>query len=74
MRLVRVRPGVGQPVPVRRAAAKIPALFPGLGRHCGADPDPGPGDLPPGLKAQRQHQLLVILTGPDRPPASGVQS
>jgi hypothetical protein len=30
------------------------------------DPDPGPGDLPFGLQAQGQHQLLVILASSDR--------
>ena len=28
--LVRVRPGISERVPVRRAAAKVPALLPGL--------------------------------------------
>jgi len=64
--LVRVRPGVGKPVPVRRAAAEIPALLAGLGGHRGPDPDPGAGDLPLGLEPQRQHQLLMILTATDR--------
>ncbi len=41
VRLVRVRPGVGEPVPVRRPATQVPALLPGLGGHCGPDPDPG---------------------------------
>ena len=51
VRLVRVRPGVGQPVPVRRPAAEVAALLAGLGGHRGPDPDPGPGDLPLGLTA-----------------------
>ena len=39
---VRVRPGVGEPVAVRRAAAEEPALVLGLRRHRGADPDLDP--------------------------------
>jgi SWIM zinc finger len=50
VRLVRVRAGVDQPVPVRRSAAQITALLAGLGRHRGPDPDPDPGDLPLGLQ------------------------
>ena len=65
----RVRSGISQPVPVRRAAAQVPALLPGLGSHRGADPDPGPGDLPLGRQAQHQHRLLVILSAPVNPPA-----
>ena len=38
--LVRVRPRISQPVPVRRAAAEIAALLTGLRGHRGADPDP----------------------------------
>jgi hypothetical protein len=38
-----------------------PALLAGLGGHRGADPDPGAGDLPLGLQAQRHHRLLVIF-------------
>jgi len=49
--LGRVRPGIGEPVPIRRAAAEVAALPAGLGRHRGADPDPGPGNLPLGLIA-----------------------
>jgi hypothetical protein len=72
VRLIGVRAGVAQPVPVRRAAAQVPVLFPGLGSHRGPDPDPGPGDLPLGLQPQREHQLLVILprSRPGRPLAS----
>lgn len=33
MRLVRVRPGVNEPVTVRRVAAQVAALLPGLGGH-----------------------------------------
>ena len=69
MDLVRVRPGVGQPVPVRRPAAQVTPLLAGLGRHRGPDPDPGPGDLPLGLQPQRQHGLLVILGVAVDPPA-----
>jgi hypothetical protein len=64
-----VRPGVSQPVPVRRAAAQVPALLAGLGRHRGADPDPGPGDLPPGLQPQRQHRFLMVFGVPVDPAA-----
>jgi hypothetical protein len=39
--LVRVQPGITQPVPVRRTAAEIPALLQGLRGHRDADPDPG---------------------------------
>jgi hypothetical protein len=46
--LVRVRPGITQPVPVRRPAAEIPALVPHLDRHRGPHPDAGPGHLPLG--------------------------
>jgi len=46
MRLVRVRPGVGQPVPVRRTATEVPALVPGLNGHRGPYPDAGPYDFP----------------------------
>jgi hypothetical protein len=53
VRLVRVRPGVGEPVPVRRPSAQVPALLPGLRGHRGADPDPGPGDLPLGGQPER---------------------
>ena len=58
---VRVRPGVGEPVPVRRPAAEVAALLAGLGGHRGADPDPGPRDLSFGLVPEGQHRLLVIL-------------
>jgi hypothetical protein len=44
VRLVRMRPRIGQPVPVRRAAAQLAALLPGLRGHRGADP--GAGWLP----------------------------
>jgi hypothetical protein len=46
VRLVRVRPRIGEPVPVRRAPTQVPALFQGLSSHRGADPYPRPGDLP----------------------------
>jgi hypothetical protein len=67
--LVRVRPRISQPVPVRRPAAQVAALLQGLGSHRGADPDPGAGDLPLGRQAQRQHRLLVVLGVPVDPPA-----
>jgi hypothetical protein len=69
MGLVRVRPGVRQPVPVRRTAAQVPALLPGLRGHRGAHPDPGPGDLPLGRQPQREHGLLMILGMPVHPAA-----
>ena len=75
VRLVRVRPGVGQPVPVRRAAAQVPALLSGLGRHRGPDPDPGPGDLPLGLTAPAPaSSARGPLCQSTRPPASGIHS
>jgi hypothetical protein len=46
VRFVRVRPGIAQPVPVRRAAAEVPALLPDLDRHRGPHPDARPGDFP----------------------------
>ncbi len=55
-------PGVSQPVPVRRAAAQVTALLPGLRRYLGTHPDPGPRDLPLGLHPQHQHGLLVVLS------------
>ena len=58
---VRVRPGITQPVPVRRAAAEIPALLPDLDRHRGPHPDAGPGHLPFGGQAEMGHCLLVML-------------
>ena len=73
--LVRVRPGIGEPVPVWRAAAQVSALLPGLGGHRGPDPDPGPGDLPLGREPQREHGLLVVLGVPVDPPADfGIHS
>jgi hypothetical protein len=69
VRLVRVRPRITEPVPVRRAAAQVTALLPGLGGHRGADPDPRPGDLPLGRQSQREHRLLVVLGVPVDPPA-----
>ena len=72
--LVRVRPGVSQPVPVRRTAAQVPALLPGLGRHRGADPDAGPGDLPLGRQPQHEsssaHHARTRSRPGRRPPAS----
>src|SRR5712691_12614649 len=56
-----VRARIRQPVVVRRTAAQVPALLAGLGGHRGPDPDLRPGDLPLGLKPQRQHRLLMIL-------------
>jgi len=41
--LVRVRPRIREPVPVRRTAAQVPALLTGLGGHRGADPRCWPG-------------------------------
>jgi hypothetical protein len=67
--LVRMRPGIGQPVPVRRPTAQVPSLLAGLGGHRGADPDPGPGDLPLGRQPERQHGLLVVLGVPVDPAA-----
>ena len=69
VRLVRVRPRITEPVPVRRTPAQVPALLPGLGGHRGPDPDPGPGDLPLGRQAEREHGLLVVLGVPVHPPA-----
>jgi len=69
MGLVRVRPRVRQPVPVRRTAAQVPALLPGLRGHRGTHPDPGPGDLPLGRQPQREHGLLMILCMPVHPAA-----
>lgn len=68
--LVGVRAGVGEPVPVRRPAAQVPALLPGLRRHRGHHPDPRPGDLTLGLHAEGDHRLVVTL-GPEVDPASG---
>jgi hypothetical protein len=67
--LVRVRTRITQPVPVRRAAAEVAALFSGLGGHRGPYPDPGPCDLPLGRLARREHGLLVILGVPVDPSA-----
>jgi len=61
VRLVRVRPGISEPVPVRRTAAQVAALLPGLDGHRGTDPDPGPGDLSLGRQAQPGHRLLIML-------------
>jgi hypothetical protein len=69
VRLVRVRPGISEPVPVRRAPAQITALLQGLRRHRGPHPDPGPGDLPLGRQPEREHGLLVILGVPVHLPA-----
>ena len=66
VRLVRVRSRVTGPVPVRRPPAQVPALLSGLGGHCGADPDPGPGDLPLGRPPEREHGLLAVLRVRDR--------
>jgi hypothetical protein len=67
--LVRMRSRVAQPVPVRGPAAEVPALVAGLGSHCGADPDAGPGDLPLRREAQHRHRLLVMLGGVIHPAA-----
>ena len=64
VRLVRVRPRIREPVPVRRPATQVPALLQGLRGHRGTDPDPGPGNLPLRRQAQREHRLLVILGVP----------
>ena len=72
VRLVRVRPRVREPVPVRRAAAEVPALLPGLDGHRGADPDAGPGDLPLGRQPQHRHRLLIML-GRVVDPAAGLR-
>ena len=69
MRLVRVRPGIGEPVPVRRTATKVAALLQRLRRHRSHHPDPGPGDLPLGRQAQRHHRVLVVLGVPVHPAA-----
>ena len=61
VRLVRVRPGISQPVPVRRAAAQVPALLPRLDGHRGPHPDAGPGHLPLRRQPQHRHRLLVML-------------
>ena len=70
---VRMRAGVGEPVPVGRPAAEVAALFSGLRGHRGADPDPGAGDLPLGLQPERHHRLLVIL-GTELDPATDLRS
>jgi hypothetical protein len=44
----------------RQPATQVPALLAGLGRHRGADPDPGPA-LPLRLDPQRGHHRLVPL-------------
>ena len=59
--LVRVRPGITQPVPVRRPAAQVTALLPDLDRHRGPHPDAGPGHLPLRRQPQVRHRLLVML-------------
>ena len=69
VRLVGVRPRIAESVPVRRAPAQVPALLQRLGRHRGPHPDPGPGDLPLGRQAQREHRLLVVVGVPVDPPA-----
>ena len=69
VRLVRMRPRITEPVSVRRTAAQVPALLPGLGSHRGPHPDPGTGDLPLGRQAEREHGLLVVLGVPVDPPA-----
>ena len=69
VRLVRVRPRVAQAVPVRRAAAQVPALLPGLGGHRGPHPDARPGHLPLRRQPQPGHRLLVVLGGEVDPPA-----
>jgi hypothetical protein len=69
VRLVRMRPRIREPVPVRRPAAQVAALLPGLRGHRGPDPDPGAGDLPLGGQAEREHGLLVVLSVPVDPAA-----
>ena len=70
VRFVRVRPRISKPVSVRRTAAQVAALLPGLGGHRGADPDAGPGDLPLGRQPQHRHGVLVVLGREVDPPAS----
>ena len=67
--LVRVRPGITQPVPVRRTPAQVPALLPGLDRHRGPHPDTRPGHLPLRRQPQHRHRLLVMLGGEVDPAA-----
>ena len=69
VRLVRVRPGIREPVPVRRAPAQVPALLQRLRGHRGPHPDPGPGDLPLRRQPERHHGLLMVLRVPVHPPA-----
>ena len=63
VRLVRVRPGVPQAVPVGRPAAEVAALLPGLGGHRGPHPDARPGHLPLRRQPQPGHRPLVMLRG-----------
>ena len=58
---VGVRPGVGEPVAVGRAAAEEPALERGLGGHGGADPDLDPVPLAFGHAAEHRHDQVVGL-------------
>ena len=73
--LVRVRPGITEPVPVRRTPAQVPALLPGLDRHRRPHPDTRPGHLPLRRQPQHRHRLLVMLRDEiDPPAASGIHS
>jgi hypothetical protein len=63
VRLVRVRSGIGEPVPVRRTPARVPALLPGLDGHRGADPDTRPTTKPAFSSARTTWLPRVAGTG-----------
>jgi hypothetical protein len=65
---VGMRPGVDQPVSVRRAAAKEAAFELGLRGHRGADPDLDPVALSFGDPAEHGHdQVVRLVVRVDRP-------
>jgi hypothetical protein len=69
-----VRAGIGQPVPVRRAAAQVPALLPGLGGHGGADPDPVRVISRLDCSPSASISCSWSSPPPTGPPASGIHS